>query len=232
MRSQGKYIVSDDRKFIYFVTQKVACTSIKNALLPMFDIDTTEYERTRPDGTPALRIHKLFDAADNQIKKEQLVAKLDDQFRGYFKFAFVRNPWDRLLSCYFNKFGRANAPGLDTPAGSDVELYAGMPFAEFVEAVHEIPDDEANPHFRSQHTVICGPQGRNMADFVGRFENLTADFEVVTERIGVAQEIRLPHLLRSGIRKSRPYTDFYDDRLKNLVHRRYQEDIEVFGYSY
>ncbi|MEJ7841873.1 MAG: sulfotransferase family 2 domain-containing protein [Rubrobacter sp.] len=177
MRSREKYIVHDGREFIYFVTQKVACTSIKTALLPLFGMDVADFERTRPDGTQKLRVHKLFDASEYQIGKEQLVADLDGRYQGYFKFAFVRNPWDRLLSCYFNKFARANAPGLKAPANIDVELYAGMPFAEFVESVSAIPDRKANLHFRSQHTAICDPGGRPMASFVGRFGDLAADFK-------------------------------------------------------
>ena len=251
-----RYIVHDDWKFVYFVVQKVACTSIKTALLPLFDTEATGQDVTEAsgqdvfleDGTPRLRVHKLFDRSGYQINKEQLTAKLNGEYQQYFKFAFVRNPWDRLVSCYCEKLTK-NGSGLNLPADVDIELYAGMPFAEFVEAVCEIPDDQANPHFRSQHTVICG-RGEDrtpiaslfhrfrerdkpiMADFVGRYENLAADFSVVAERIGGTQKLQLPHILRSKSRKSRPYTEFYDARLKKLVYERYQEDIEIFGYSY
>jgi hypothetical protein len=232
MRSREKYIVHEGREFIYFVTQKVACTSIKTALLPLFDMDVSDFERTRPDGTRALRVHKLFDASEYQIGKEQLVIELDGKYRGFFKFAFVRNPWDRLLSCYFNKFARPNAPGLKAPANMDVELYAGMPFAEFVEAISVIPDRKANLHFRSQHAALCDPEGRVMADFVGRFENLEVDFRAVTAKLGLSERVELPHLLRSGIRKSRSYRDFYDNGLRELVCERYRKDVDLFGYQY
>jgi chondroitin 4-sulfotransferase 11 len=228
-----KYIVSDDRKFIYFVVQKVACSSIKTALLPLFDVDSVGYETTRKDGTTGLRIHKVFGRSGYQIRKVQLVARLDDKYQQYFKFAFVRNPWDRLVSCYCEKLG-PNGPGLKHSADNDKELYPGMPFAEFVEAVHAIPDSEANIHFQSQHKVICG-SGEDkpiLADFVGRFENLKADFDVVAKRISGSQNLQLPHILRSRKRKSRPYTDFYDHRLRDLVRERYQEDIEILDYSY
>jgi chondroitin 4-sulfotransferase 11 len=228
-----KYIVSNDRKFIYFVIQKVACSSIKTALLPLFDLSTDGYRTTRTDGTTGLRIHKLFDASGYQIRRTELIAGLHSQYEDYFKFAFVRNPWDRLVSCYSQKLG-PNGPGLKLPVESDVELYPGMSFAEFVEAVHEIPDTEANPHFQSQHEVICGPgEDRTiLADFVGRFENLRDDFDVVAKHIDGSQTLELPHVLRSQRRKGRPYTQYYDSKLKDLVHERYQEDIEIFGYSY
>ena len=228
-----KYIVSDDRKFIYFVIQKVACSSIKTALLPLFDVSTNGYKTTRSDGTTGLKIHKLFDASGYQIRRTELIAGLQSQYENYFKFAFVRNPWDRLVSCYSQKLN-PNGPGLKLPVENDVELYPGMSFAEFVEAVHTIPDAEANPHFQSQYNVICGPgeDRRILADFVGRFENLTADFDVVAKQIGGSQTLELPHVLRSRSRQDRPYTQFYDSRLRDLVHERYQDDIEIFGYSY
>jgi chondroitin 4-sulfotransferase 11 len=228
-----KYIVSDDRKFIYFVVQKVACSSIKTALLPLFDVSTSGYETIREDGTTGFKIHKVFDGSEYQIRKRQLLAGLNDQYEEYFKFAFVRNPWDRLVSCYCNKLS-GHGRGLKLPADNDIELYPGMPFAEFVEAVHAIPDSEANIHFESQHKVICGSGGDKpiLTDFVGRFENLKSDFYVVAKRIGGSQNLELPHILRSRRRKSRPYTDFYDHRLRDLVRERYQDDIEIFGYSY
>jgi chondroitin 4-sulfotransferase 11 len=204
-----KYIVSNDRKFIYFVVQKVACSSIKTALLP------------------------LFDASGYQIGKKKLLAGLKDKYEPYFKFAFVRNPWDRLVSCYSEKLG-PNGPGMRLPEDVDVELYPGMPFAEFVEAVYMVPDHKANIHFQSQYQSICDSGSSNaiMADFVGRFENLKDDFDIVANSISDSQDLQLPHILRSKRRNFRPYTAYYDDRLKHLVHERYKEDIEIFGYAY
>jgi len=238
---QAKYIISDERRFIYFVVPKVACSSIKTALLSLFDVDATEYEFIQEDDTPDLDVHRLFAGSGYQINKNQLIRRMDrGRYREHFKFAFVRNPWDRLVSCYSEKVmdvketELGEPPFRKVPSEKGSRLYKGMPFAEFVETVCEIPDDEANMHFISQHVVVCGP-GRDsqiMADFVGRFENLAADFAVVAEKIGGARRLQLPHKLRSTSRKSRPYTEFYDDRLRDLVYERYREDIEIFNYSF
>lgn len=227
MRYGARYIVSDDHEFVYFVVQKVACTSIKNALLPFFDADSM-----RQDGTSG-GIHRLYADSNNQINKNLLVEKLNSEYRDYFKFAFVRNPWDRLVSCYLQRFTGKEA-GLNQHDYNGVNFHKGMSFTEFVEAVHEIPDAEANPHFRSQYEVICGP-GKDrpiMADFVGRYENLAQDFEVVSKKIGNGQRLSLPHLLPSKSREGRPYAEFYDDRLRRLVRERFREDIEIFDYSF
>jgi hypothetical protein len=222
---------------VYFVIQKVACTSMKSALLPLFDLDPASFEVTRENGERLVLVHKLFDSSRWQLDRDKLLRRIDRRYRGYFKFAFVRNPWDRVVSCYSQKIavGRPLVPGRKranlNPLGEEDRFYSGMPFAEFVEAVHATPDEEANLHFRSQYLTVCDAEGHVMADFVGRFESLHADFAVVAERIG-APELELPHRLQSSSRKSRPYTDFYDERLKGLVHERYQKDVEIFAYTY
>lgn len=236
---QAKYIISDEANFVYFVVPKVACSSIKTALLSLFDLDADG--PGREDDAPDPDVHRLFAGSGYQINKNQLARRMNrGEFDGYFKFAFVRNPWDRLVSCYANKVMDAKGtafgdpPFRNLPSEKGSRLYRGMPFAEFVEAVYEIPDEESNMHFVSQYRVVCdqGDDRQIMADFVGRFENLAADFAVVAERIGGGKRLELPHKMRSANRESRPYTGFYDDRLRDLVHERYREDVEIFGYSF
>jgi len=231
-----KYIVHDDHEFVYFVVQKVACTSVKSAIKPLFDFETPAGDGggggDRQNGAKRGGIHKRFDRSRYQINENKLLKRMDRRYRNYFKFGFVRNPWDRILSCYLNKF-REDGPGLKLSDDVDVKLYVGMSFAEFVEAVHALPDESSNPHFRSQHTVFC-PRGDGvvLADFVGRFENLADEFGVAMKEIGVEGEIQLPHILRNKSREGRSYHEFYDDRLRKLVHERFRDDIEMFGYSF
>lgn len=227
-----KYIVSDEHRFIYFVVQKAACTSIKTALLPLFD-DPSQNGNSHEANPRKPDIHKFFDNSPYQIKKRHLVRQLGNKYRDYFKFAFVRNPWDRLVSCYLDKLSDGG-PGLKSPPVLSARVYPGMPFAEFVGIVHETPDREANIHFKSQCSVICGRRDNEtiLADFVGRFENLKADFDTVAEKIGDGRLQQIPHLMRAKTRKSRSYREFYDDRLKNLVYERYEDDVEKFDYSF
>ena len=236
LKPQPLYIVSSERRFVYFVVQKVACSSIKTALLPLFDVDVSPHEKTLQDGSRIVKIHELFDGSDHQVRRARFVRRLDEgEYRDYFKFAFVRNPWDRLVSLYFQKVagteGTYIGPDLNPP-GVNGRFYRGMPFAEYVEAVCATPDEAANPHFRSQHLVVCPRNdGEVLADFVGRFENLAPDFSHVAERIG-APDLELPHRLRSRDREKQPYSDFYDARLRDLAGERFRQDIETFGYSF
>jgi hypothetical protein len=97
-----------------------------------------------------------------------------------------------------------------------------MTFQEFAEAVCLIPDEEANPHFRSQHTFVC--------DEVDS-KNVLADFAYVTNTIGICA--RLPHAADTAtIRDRRSHRGFYDERLARIVGERYRDDAQIFGYSF
>ena len=105
-------------------------------------------------------------------------------YQNYFKFTFVRNPWDRLLSCYMSKVVPERFAGSFKTYGN-VAFRDDMSFQEFAEAVCLVPDEEANVHFCSQYVFVCGGGSRRniLADYVGCFENLEEDFEIVTKRI-------------------------------------------------
>ena len=228
-----RYIVSDEHRFVYLATHKVASTSILNALLPLFDFDLdAKSSENLKAGIPVKGLHERFSQSSYRISKAKLLAGMDRKYRRYFKFAFVRNPWDRLVSCYMSKVV-LEGPGMVLGKYENATLHRNMTFAEFAEAVCLISEEEANPHFRSQHTFLCadGPGKGILADFVGRFENLEKDFACVTRRIGVG--VRLPHAASTGgVRNSRSYCDFYDERLARMVGERYREDAEIFGYTF
>lgn len=215
-----KYTVSDEHAFVYFVVPKVACSSIKTALLPLFGMEEP------PDG--AHDVHGLFDRSPCQIDKTRFL----DRRREYdelFKFVFVRDPWDRLVSCWRQKLA-PGGEGLGREEFAGRRFGVGMPFGEFAEAVCAVPDEESDRHFHSQHVTACGngKRKRLLADFVGRYENRTEDFALVAGKIGAEPE--LPHLLPT--RGGASYRDLYNRGLAAMVGERYRLDAEIFGYRF
>jgi chondroitin 4-sulfotransferase 11 len=102
-----------------------------------------------------------------------------------------------------------------------------MSFERFARAVAQSPDEEAEPHFLSQHKFIVNHEGTLIVDFLGRFETLDKDFEVVRHRLRAPVE--LPHLLRS---QRGHYRDYYSPDLAHIIGERYSEDIVRFGYTF
>jgi hypothetical protein len=223
---EPRYFVSDEHRFAYLQVTKVACSSIKTALAPLWGIDGEAL--IREDGTTA--IHKmLHDSEANVFKSEFLAGLARGDYSGYFKFTFVRDPYDRVLSCYLQKCtpgtrGVPHPAGYTLPDRREIGLYKGMPFTEFVETIYQIPDDAADTHYRSQYVTLTAPDGVLIPDFIGRYETLTEDFNYVMHKIGLSA--KLPHLTRSPDKRG----EYYDARLRRLVAKRFAQDFEILGY--
>ena len=137
---------------VYVEVPKVACSSIKIALASILGIDLAAI-----GGNP----HKVS-------FPEPPVPPGSMLFPGLFSFAFVRNPWDRLVSCYRDKvLGEVRdfmaldpARGLAYCLARFDVFRPDMSFDAFVRAVATITDEEADDHFRSQHTFVTNTAGR------------------------------------------------------------------------
>ena len=207
---------------VYVEIPKVACTSIKVAIAGVLDI-----KLDGPDGDPH---QSTFPFARPSFSADSL-------FPGYFSFAFVRNPWDRLVSCYRDKIaGEVDGFTHSTIREGVADCLArfeifqpGMTFASFAQAVASIPDSEADEHFRSQYTFVSGSDRATRVDFIGRFEALARDIEAVCRKTGMPS-LALPHLQAAGTQKR--YADYYDPALREAVAERYAEDIERFCYRF
>ena len=210
---------------VYVEIPKVACTSLKVALARLLEVDLDV-----SGGNPHV--------VDFPSPPEASCVDRERLYPGLYAFAFVRNPWDRLVSCYRDKirgevdgFTRFTVrPGVaDCLAGFE-GFFANMSFEEFVSAVASIPDSDADEHFRSQSTFLMTAEGNIGVDFVGRYETLEDDFKRVCGRVGLLSSVRLPRL--QAARHATNYVDYYTVRTKNVVADRFGQDIEAFAYRF
>ena len=215
-------ILLEDYKIIYFPVAKVACSSIKKLFADLLEL---KYDPDDIDDS----VHELNFPFVN--KKEIFSRRYD----GYLKFAFVRNPWDRLFSCYKSKvlqdpdyYIRGFTQGVfDGFLKYGNTFYAGMNFSEFVFAIREISDKDADEHFRSQYISLYNTNGARLTNYIGKFEKIDQDFFHVANWLH--QEVKLPRLMQSD---NRLYTEAYTHKLIQVVADRYKEDIELFDYSF
>lgn len=171
-----------------------------------------------------------------------------DLFKSYYKFSFVRNPWSRIVSEY--RYRYAN-------------LYD---FKTFV--LKELPQSNSDcyqksldryRHILPQYNFLFDSEGKQLVDFIGKFENLQRDFELVCKQLGISPN-ELPYrnktlerskklnatnfrektkLFFSKITSSlkltclhKNYAWYYDEETKDFVAHLYKKDINYFKYQF
>src|SRR6185437_695512 len=205
-------LFSLQKQFLFIHVQKTGGNAIETALAPC-SADTL-----RHSDMPGV------EAASNPLRLRHLFAtdiKLyfsDETWNSLFKFAFVRNPWARMLSWY-NMASRSKRP--DHPFSAYVRTHA-CTFEEFL----SLTDGIAAKTLHNQVDYISDRDGSVIVDFVGRFENLTADFGAVCQTIGVSTA--LPPFHRTVV----DYRAYYTDRTAELIANRFARDIAKFGYVF
>jgi hypothetical protein len=162
-----------------------------------------------------------------RVPHYQLILSEHD-FDRYFKFTFVRNPWDRLVSGFrFLKSGGLN--GGDR-AWAREHLAPFDDFHDFVARWVDRKNVSTWKHFAPQYKYICEPGGENLkVDFVGYFEHLADDFEHVRAKLGLRAGLE-HHNRTSGSRED--YRACYSTETRDLVADVYAEDIRLFGYDF
>ena len=136
----------------------------------------------------------------------------------YFKFAFVRNPWDMVVSHYeYRKRRRKGCRNL-------VKQYYLNGFKFFLDNMRL-----GRTHLKKQQCeFIMDWRGKSYVDYIGRFENFQEDFNTVCDKIGMDRH-QLPH---NNVSHHKHYTEYYDDETREIVAEKYARDIEYFGYKF
>ncbi|XP_047442696.1 carbohydrate sulfotransferase 14 [Mugil cephalus] len=183
-------LVNDEYHFLYCYVPKVACSNWKRVLKVLSgaleNVDVSIKMDHRSD--------LLFLSS---LKPEEIRYRL----KHYFKFMFVREPMERLLSAYRNKFGEIQSYqkkyGVEiikryrkghakdaSVTGDDVT------FAEFVRYLLDEDAERMNEHWMPVYN-LCQPCAVPY-DFIGSYENLERDAEFVLERIGAPPYVHFP----------------------------------------
>jgi hypothetical protein len=141
----------------------------------------------------------------------------EEIFGAYFKFAVVRNPWDRAVSqfCYTR---------IRTDLHELIGMTAETSFSDYLTRI------EGHEHVQWQPQVdfVHDADGSTLIDLVGRFERLEQDAGSIFKRLGL-EASTLPH---SNASDRRPYREYFDTSSRRRIERLYGKDIEAFGYEF
>lgn len=211
-------IVSLQGRWIFFACGKTGTSSIESVLKSYDEGDSLRQQLLRvPSRLTEGRSHKIKHARPRLVKR----VLGTDQWDHFFKFVFVRNPWDWVLS-QFLAHDRASAKPRQGPfqlTAEDIDwLWDRLSW-------HNL--DGTENYF--QHSFVFDEQGRQIVDQVGRFENLQGDFDDICRQVGLPR-IVLPRL--NSTNRGQDYREYYSDGARELVTQRYALDIELLGYEF
>lgn len=204
IRKWGRYprtfVFDKENKLVYLNNPKVACSSIKKSIFG-------EHED----------IHAL----------PNVVNDLNPDMEGYYKFTFVRNPYERLVSCFEDKC--INHP---TDVCWNSYLFRDFVkcdnFNQFVRRICLIPYSMAEPHFAGQYLLVYDKSGKCLVDFVGKIENIKEDYEPIRQRFDL---LPLSHEHPVASLTGKNWMDYYTPFTAWLVYRKYKKDFVAFGYE-
>ena len=131
----------------------------------------------------------------------------DDIWNSYFKFCFERNPWDKVISFYFFQHRKESRPLL----------------SEF------ILSGEAS-QVSDYDLYTC--DGKIIVDYIGRYENLDSELELIDERLGFPERLQIARAKGNFREDRRHYRLLLGDEEKKRISIDLAKEISYFGYEF
>jgi hypothetical protein len=206
-------IVSHRHRFIFVPIPKTGTHSVRQALREHLGPEDIEQV--------GLFVNKRFPFADlaairhGHFSVAQVRPYLGEEtVSAYFKFGFVRNPFDRFVSyCAF--MTRQYGAFEQDPQGTMRKILFELRPMDHV-------------HFQTQASLLAREDGQLDVDYVGRVEQMQADYDAVCARIGIPSRA----LDKVNSSKRGDYRQYYDQALIDGVAELYRRDLDLFGYSF
>ena len=162
----GYYFVNEQLKTVYCSIPKNACTLFKTML-----VDNSKFKSEfEASGTG---VHEFSNQRLQVSSAAYLLECLSS--KEYFKFVILRNPFDRIVSGYLDKFAKHVIPeafvqniilDVQTSLGLVPDIEKSITFSQFVDYLATTPDNQLNDHWRPQNNFVSTVN----FDFVGQFE--------------------------------------------------------------
>uniref|UniRef100_A0ABI7Y814 Carbohydrate sulfotransferase n=1 Tax=Felis catus TaxID=9685 RepID=A0ABI7Y814_FELCA len=234
-------VVDEDHELIYCYVPKVACTNWKRLMMVL----SGRGKYSDPMEIPANEAHV---AANLKTLNQYSIPEINHRLKSYMKFLFVREPFERLVSAYRNKFTqkyntsfhkrygtkiirrqRKNATQEALRRGDDVR------FEEFVAYLidpHTQREEPFNEHWQTVHS-LCHPCHIRY-DLVGKYETLEEDSNYVLRLAGVGSYLKFPTYAKSTRTTDEMTTEFFQNissEHQTQLYEVYKLDFLMFNYS-
>ena len=213
--------VDDDLKLIYCVVPKVGTTTWKRVVAKSREIQ------------PGINRWIMWKRLSNYTEEER-----NQRLKTYLKFVFVREPLQRLLSAYKNKF--LQIPSYTKHLRKEIVQSLrpqdfkpeGKNFIKFKEFIQYFSNNMSrNQHWR-QYEKLCHPCVIDY-DFIGHLETLKEDAALLLKMAEIDSRVTFPPIHKStGPSEVLKYYSRVPLKYINRLGEQYRNDFEMFGYEY
>jgi len=195
------------------------------------DTNSTYIHIPKTAGTSiALAIYKDKSIGHGHYPYHEFAREDLDFYNNSFKFAFVRNPWERLVSSYFYSSSPPAGVSNRTFLVSEYINSRADNFLDFVSLLSVDKRLQRWSHMLPQSNFIFNGD-ELMVDFIGKFDKLNEDILLVAKSLKLnLDDVKIQHINKSKSRGH--YSDFYDQAAIDFVGDFYAKDIAAFGYDY
>jgi len=205
-------IISPNHKYVFVAVPKTGTHAVRQALRP--HMGAGDMEQVGLFVKRQFPIPDLAKVGHGHISLEQLRKFMDPaKFAEYFKFAFVRNPFDRFIS--YCSFITRERGGFKTDPQKVMRRVLANPPSEHV-------------LFWPQNTFLVDGEGKLLTDYIGRVETMQQSFEFIASKIGVPAV----QLDKVNATERSAYRDYYDQELIDGVAKLYADDLRLFEYDF
>lgn len=200
---RGNYIIHD-KKFVFMMLKKCASVTMGRVIL-------SSLGHRNLNGDNVNRVLPKYLASDRYE-----VASLE-----YTKLVWVRNPFNRLVSGWFDR--------IHLIRNEYTMAWYGVPntisFPDFIYWICSIDDSQMNAHFRQQTSDIT-IDGELIPNVIIKLENLKEEWPKLQARYEWLADLRHANKSKKG-----DYKDYYTSDLIEKVRVRFKDDFRLLNYD-
>lgn len=214
--------INHDLKAIFIHVHKTGGSYVASVLKQYYGFET--YYLKRPDHDKFClnrvknpnqknyenRVHGVYNYYKTSRELNQRMGMTPQKWETYYKFTFIRNPYDRMISGWNH-------------------MNPKVPFSRYVHLKNHVPDMEYIHVFMNQVRHIVDERGRIVVQFIGKFETLEDDLDRVLTNLGVYYRIHNPYQ-RVNKHEHAHYSTYYDPLTLQVVNALIAEDLRAFHY--
>lgn len=219
-------IILPEKNVIYTSIPKAANSTIKKCLWSASGVDINGKDINSSifkNPGPSRRVSEIDD------QELETIFNADD----WYRFSFVRNPYQRLLSGYKDKILGLGKPKKSNSFLKRINWHSNQlpSFDEFIQAIYKQPEDAMDWHWMPQSRLLM-PDIIHY-DFFGKLENFHDDMKTVLLRMNVTAE-KIGDILSVYLNKTTGKNDNpiqISSKTADLIAQKFQKDFEMFEYD-